>query len=305
MRTGRLSLYGILVMLVALSSCRGSKYSQYTEGEYTVLQVQPAEPTDLRAFAALEEARNSNGMASRGMLDNYGTTAAGLIFTGIKTLVKKEKEKYHEEYEFIIEPNGHHMVNDSFYFYKGTSALPFDPTDMQFNGFTLLRVCGTDTAMKAVFEVDKTNLVEIFYDGVFRLKLKELQFNYARAKVYEKGDHKLNLDFDIEFFSSFITKEGQLHKDVSIGNFSLNLIGVTLHNIDSCRRFEGTRLSGYSFLVPRSFGYSVQARKAIYNQGAFSIHVNVKETAKPRIVNKFITENSDKIFESASMNMNK
>jgi hypothetical protein len=296
----------MLLPILLLVGCKGSEYGRYTKHEYTVIKVRPGEQMDMLAFSAQEDIHNSNEVASsRGLFDSYGSTAAGLIFTGVKTLVQKEKEKYHEEYNFVIEPIGHHIQNDSFYFYKSISDIPFNPSDMQFSGFTILRICGRDTALKAVFEVDKTNLTEIFYDGIFRLKLKELEFNYARAKVYAKGDHRVNLDFNIQFFSSFISNDGRLNKDVNIGNFSLDLTGVYLHNNDSCKKYIGKRLTGYSFLVPRSYGYSVQAGKAVYNQGAFSIHVNVKETAKAKIVNKYLTEHSEMIFEHANMNMGK
>ena len=169
---------------------------------------------------------------------------------------------------------------------------------MQFNGFTIVRMCGKDTALKAVFEVDRSNLCEIFYDGIFRLKIKEFQFNYAKAKVWAHKEPRLNLDFSIEIYSSFISNDSRLNNNDTIGKFSLNLAGVCLHNIDSCKQFEGKRLEGFSFLVPRSYGYSVQAAKPIYSQGAFSIHVNVKETANRKLVGKLMNKYSDQIFES-------
>jgi hypothetical protein len=285
--------------MLILFGCRGSKYGQRTDDEVTIINIHKGQPVDLLAFRELEDAHNNSGeFASRGIFDSYGSTAAGLAVSGIKQLIENEKDKYNEEYDFVIEPNGHHLQNDSSYFYKSISDLPFNPSDIQFNGFTILRVCGKDTALKAVFELDKSNLTEIFYDGVFRLKLTEFEFNYARAKVYARGEQKVNLDFDIEFFSSFITKDGQLNNNMKIGEFTLNLPGVYLHNKDSCAKFADTRLNGYSFVVPRSYGYSVVKSKPIYSQGAYSIHVNVKETANPKIVNKFFTEHSNDILDN-------
>ena len=290
---------GITIVLFALFSCRGSKYSQRKDDEVTVIKVHPGQPIDLLAFTALEDAHNSNGLASsRGFLDAYGSTAAGIAITGVKMLVKREQEKYQDEYDFDIIPHGHHVQNDSFYFYKSISDIPFNPSDMQFNGFTIVRICGSDTAMKAVFEVDRSNLCELFYDGIFRLKLKEFRFDYAKAKVWNRQEPRLNLDFDIEFYSSFISNDGRLNDNITIGKFSLNLGGVCLHNTDSSKQFEGMRLEGYSFLVPRSYGYSVQAAKPIYNQGAFSIHVNIKETANRKRVGKLMNKYSDQVFES-------
>lgn len=304
MRMAHIGKYALLVLFIVLFSCRGSKYGQKTEDEYTVLRIDRGEPVDLASFRAQEEAHNSkDAYAMRGLFDDIGTTATGMIVTGIRSLVQKEKEKYHEEYEFVIEPKGHHLQNDSFYFYKGISDLPFDPTDIQFTGFTILRMSGKDTALRAVFELDKSNLTEIFYDGIFRLRLTELDFNYARAKVYERGDQRVNLDFDIQFFSSYITKDGQLNNNVRIGSFMLSLPGVYLHQPDSNQVFAGARLKGYSFLVPRSYGYSAQAHKAVYSQGAYAIHVKVKETAKAKIVNRYVTEHTDLIFQQADKNI--
>ena len=288
-----------MIVAVGLISCRGSKYGRYADEEVTIIKVSPGKQIDLIAFTSLEDVHNSNELASsRGFFDSYGSTAAGMAITGVKVLIKKEQEKYHDEYSFDITPPGHHIQNDSSYFYKGISDIPFNPSDMQFNGFTIVRMCGRDTAMKAVFETDKSNLTEIFYDGVFHLKLKEFRFDYAKAKVWAKKEPRLNLDFDITFYSSFISTDGHLNNNIEIGKFSLNLAGVCLHNADSCRKFEGKRLEGFSFLVPRSYGYSVQAAKPIYSQGAFSIHVNVKETANRKLVGKLMNTYGDKIFES-------
>ena len=62
------------------------------------------------------------------------------------------------------------------------------PLPIQFKGFTLVRTftnkTGTkDTAFVADFELDTTNSNEILNNSVFRLKLKNLELNYSKAKL--------------------------------------------------------------------------------------------------------------------------
>ncbi len=296
-------ILAIVLLPGLLAGCKGSQYSHKKKHEVTVLNVQKTKPIDLLAFQSIEELHNSTEVASSraAFLGAYGSTAIGMAMTGVKALIKHEQEKYHDEYDFELIPQGHRIQNDSSYFYKGISDIAFNPSDMQFNGFTIVRMSGKDTAMRAVFEVDKSNLCEIFYDGIFRLKLKEFEFNYSKAKVSAKGVHgapRLNLDFTIDFTSSFISNDGRLNTDVPIGKFTLNLAGVCLHNADSCKKYIGRKLEGYSFLAPRSYGYSVQAVRPIYSQGAFSIRVNVKEVANRKMVGKLMTQYQDQIFAS-------
>lgn len=233
----------------------------------------------------------------------YTTSAVGIVATSIKKVIDNEQKKYQAQYIFKIESSHwHRLQNDSTYFYNDVSTVgSFDPTGMQFTGFTILRMSRRDTAMKAVFELDTSNLCEIYHDGVFRLKLKELELNYAKAKIPSNAKNKINLDFQIQFMASYITPTGQMNSNVVLGNFSLTLPGVTVQSKESCRRYAGMPLNGWSFIVPRSYGYSRSADGSVspvYNQGAYTINVTVKETSKSKYVTKLLADESGTVIDA-------
>jgi hypothetical protein len=191
---------------------------------------------------------------------------------------------------------------DSTYFYSDVSHEgPFDVSTMQFAGFTIARLIkdNTDSTVKAMgasFEVDTTNLYEIAYDGVFRLKLKNIFFNYTKAKL-PRGKKKLDVDLYVAILASYITKDGALHRNDTIGEFETTLTGVCLQNPDSCKRFANTPMKGWSFVVPRSYCHDEHG-KDLWNKGSYKVYVYVKETSKPRKVKGWLLSGSGNLLQN-------
>lgn len=228
---------------------------------------------------------------------------------GIKNMIENDKKKFTAKYSFAL---------TNLYFYDQLSTEnAFDPLGMQFNGFTIVRTFKnqnneTDTALTAEFVLDTNNPYEIINDAVFRLKLKKLDLRYAKAKVQQHKQH-LNVDFEIIFSSSYVNEQGVLFDNVTLGKFYLFLREAPLNKDEPSytayyEKLKNKSLDGKSFIVPRSFGYYIannNVRAKCYNQGAYSIVVNVKESSKNNFVNKVIVNNSNFIINSAGNQLNK
>lgn len=113
------------------------------------------------------------------------------------------------------------------------------------------------------------------------------------------GKKKINLDIQIEFLASYISSTGQINKNVVLGSFSLILPGVALQNKNACKKYEGTPLDGWSFIVPRSCGFKKEGNnlKPIYSQGSYAINVTVKEISKTKYINKLLADKSNTVID--------
>jgi hypothetical protein len=243
-------------------------------------------------------------MASRGSITSRGPVTAftgGLVSFGVsavKSVIANENKKYLAEWK--------QGLNDLYFYDQPSSDGPFDPTGMQFNGFTITRTFEDDhqlkTALVAEFEIEKDSVAsnEIINDAIFRLKLKSIKINYAKAKV-PYGRDTLNLDFNIIFTSSYISKNGTMFKDVELGRFLLTLRKAPLDSTkpgyhEYYDKLKNKKLDGKSFVVPRSYGYYKTPDNSVvslYNQGMFSIAVDVVECSKNSFVNKMLLNTAD------------
>jgi len=242
-------------------------------------------------------------LASRGEITSRGAATAftgSLVSLGVaavKSVIANEHKKYFAEWKQGL---------NNLYFYDQPSAEgPFDPTGMQFNGFNITRTFKDHdkivTAVSADFEVDKDSVPsnEIINDAIFRLKLKDIKVNYAKAKV-PLGKDTINMDFNIVFIASYISKDGQMFKDAELGRFYLSLRKAPLDSAatgykEYYNNLKNKRLDGQCFIVPRSYGHYKTADDSIislYNQGMFSLAVDVKECSKNSFVNELIINTS-------------
>ncbi|MEX0637070.1 MAG: hypothetical protein WD135_09905, partial [Ferruginibacter sp.] len=114
------------------------------------------------------------------------------------------------------------------------------------------------------------------------------------------------MDFEIVFNSSYVNPQGQLFKNVELGKFYFFLRQAPLDkDVPGYTKFYeqviGKKLDGWSFIVPRSYGYHMVDRnnaQPAYSQGAYSITVNVNESSKNKFVNQMIIDNSDKLVDA-------
>jgi hypothetical protein len=291
-------------IILGISGCIGSKLGSAKKNERVTMTAPPKR--DVINYALLKKQQEQPlTLASRGSSNSRGAETAftgSLVSLGVaavKSVIANEHKKYISEWK--------QGLNDLYFYDQPSSEGPFDPTGMQFNGFNITRTFKDHdnkivTAISADFEVDKDSAPsnEIINDAVFRLKLKDIKVNYSKAKV-PVGKDTINIDFDIMFITSYISKDGQMFKDMELGTFSLNLRKAPLDSTKAgykeyYDRLKNKRLDGKCFIVPRSYGHyktSDTTVIALYNQGMFSIAVNVKECSKNSFVNEMLIRTSD------------
>jgi len=293
----------LFCVILVTTGCIGSKLGSAIKHEKVLMTAPPKRNVINYASLKIQQEKPLT-LASRGEVTSRGPATAfagslvSLGVTAVKQVINNENKKYISTWK--------QGLRDLYFYDQPSAEGPFDPTGMQFNGFTITRTFEEDnriqTAISADFEIDKDSVAsnEIINDAIFRLKLKDIKVNYAKAKV-PVGRDTLNIDFDIVFIASYIGKNGQMFKDVELGRFFLSLRKAPL---DSTRagyheyydKLKNKRLDGQCFIVPRSFGYYKTQDNSIvslYNQGMFSIAVNVTECSRNSFVNKMLIRTAD------------
>lgn len=296
------SLCLLSLAALSLAGCIGSKYGSASNSER--IQMNIKEKTDVIDYSALKEQSVpdlANRGQGRGPMTGLTLGAVSLATNAVKQMIAKDKKKYTAEYDYAL--------TDLYFYDQLSTENPFDPIGMQFNGFRLVRTFEhkgvTDTAMVAEFELDTSNPYEIINNSIFRLKLKSLRLNYAKAKV-PANNKLLNMDFEISFHTSYVNGQGELFKHVELGKFFFFLRKAPLDkNAEGYTAYyeqlKGKKLEGQSFIVPRSFGYHMTGINSVepaYSQGAYTIEVKVKESSKNTFVNQLIIDNSNKLVDA-------
>jgi len=292
-----------LIPVLFFMSCSGSRYGSASKNEK--MQMKIDEAPDVINYQSLKTQAvpdlADRGTASRGPLSGLVGGAVSLATNAVKQMIDKDKKKYTAEYNYAI---------TDLYFYDQLSLEgPFDPIGLQFSGFKLIRTFMQDgvldTALIAEFELDTDNPYELINNSIFRLKLKSLELNYAKAKV-PANNNFLNMDFEITFNTSYVNQDAQLFKNIELGKFYFFLRHAPLNKeapgYDAFyENLKGEKLTGQSFIVPRSFGYhvtGVNRTEPAFSQGNYNIQVNVKESSKNTFVNQLIIDNSGKLVDA-------
>ena len=286
-----------------VASCAGSKQGSAEKMESVNMNI--SEKPDVIQYASLQKQSvpdmASRGTGNRGPLTGLVGGAVSLATNAVKQMIAKDQKKYNATYQYGL---------TDLYFYDQLSVDgPFDPLGLQFSGFKLVRTFINkgimDTALIADFELDASNPYEILNNSVFRLKLKHLDLRYAKAKV-PGNNNFLNMDIEIVFNSSYVNPQGQLFKNIELGKFYFLLRQAPLDKLAPgydayYQQLVGKKLDGWSFIVPRSYGYHMVDRnnaQPAYSQGAYNITVNVKESSKNKFVNQMILDNSGKLVDA-------
>ena len=301
------AIRGLVIALTAiylLSSCTASKQSLAVKGEAVNLEV--FESPNVLDYAVLERQKiptlADRMETSRGIPISMLGGAVSLATQLIKQVIAKDREKYVQEYSVGL--------TDMYFYDQLSSESAFDPIGMQFQGFTVIRTFTNaegkqDTALKVRFGVDTRQPYEIINNSIFRLRVEDFQLNYTKVKMTSAQKKTINMDFEIVFNTSYVNEQGDLFKDVELGRFYLLLRGMPVDQSLPNRASYYTDLNsklldGKSFIVPRSFGYYVSGTGKTgksYSQGAYSITVNIKESALDKFVTKVIADNSDKLLD--------
>ena len=298
-----LQIVSIFSTLLVISGCVESKYGSAKKNEKVTMAAPPKR--NVINYALLKKQQEQPlSLAARGESNPRGleTAFAGSLIsfgvTAVKQVIANEDKKYTSEWK--------QGLNDLYFYDQPSAEGPFDPTGMQFNGFNITRTFNDNgiikTAISADFEVDKDSVPsnEIINDAIFRLKLKDLKVNFAKAKV-AFGKDTINVDFNITFTTSYISKDGHMFKDMELGTFYLALRKIPLDSNSKgykayFTKLKNKRLDGKCFIVPRSFGYYKTPDNSIttlYNQGMFSIAVNVRECSKDNFINELLIRTSN------------
>ncbi len=284
------------------SSCKTSLFAPRPVLEQTDMAV--VEKMDVINYAVLKEqmaptlAERTSGFANRGLL----STAVSLGTNLVKQMIAKDRARYTGNYSF--------GATDLYFYDQLSTESVFDPIGMQFKSFSLVRTFKNrdgnyDTAMTAEFELDMDNPNEIINNSIFRLKLKDIQVDYPKAKVTRAQQNNINMDVEIAFTTSFVNQQGQMFDNVELGKFYLFLRDAPLDKNSQgyeayYSRIKGQRLDGKSFIVPRSFGYYKNQDgeiKQSFSQGAYSISAKVTETSKDKFVTKILMDNSSQLID--------
>lgn len=251
---------------------------------------------------AAESAPTFNERGSRGIF--IPIIAGYLITKGVQEITKiidNRKNRYIAQYKFSQPDN---------YFYDQVSTVnSMDPTGLQFKGFQIVRLLSnknkkSDTLFYAKFIVDTTEgrFGEIVNTGIFRLRLDSIKVVRPKVKA-PKNIRKINMDVEVDFTSSYRSDQGQFYSDAPLGKFIYSLRNAPLlgddpqgtifyNSIDSAK----PKLTGECFMVPRSAGFYKTTNGVLetcYGQGLYSINISVKETSKPKFIDKVIVLTSD------------
>lgn len=295
--------------VLLFSHCKSTEFGYAVKDERTRMKVQE-NPNAINYLALKKQEipsladRASSLSTGRGFpITPLVGGAVSLATNAIKQMIANDRKKYIADYSFAL---------TELYFYDQLSTEScFDPVGMQFSGFTLIRTFvnkegHTDTAFRAQFSLDTTKQNEIINNSIFRLKLKDLELKYTKAKITSGQKNAINMDIEITFLSSYVNNIGQLFDNIELGKFYLTLRNAPLDkNAENYTSYysglKGQAVEGRSFIVPRSFGYYINEEnesKKCFSQGAYSIRVKVKESSKDKFVTKILVDNSGKIIDA-------
>lgn len=318
----------LIVTCIVLASCATSKLSNKTKDENVKMALD--QRSEVINYAMLER-QQILPLSARIQKDrDRGLITAALVgqavsagADAVKKLIAAENKKYTAEYQSGL---------TGMFFYDQLSVKSaFDPIGMQFSGFTFVRTFTNsdgkkDTALIARFslDTDSNGVYDIFNNSFFRLKLDSIEIRYAKAKVassrwympwtllQKKHDEKLNLDFEIAFTTNYVNKQGNLFNTMELGKFYLTLRNAPLDKTKPgyakyYQDLRGTKLDGFSFLVPRSFGYYFHEGdfRECYSKGLYNIMIKVKESSKDKFVDQVIMTNSNQIVDQITNTIKK
>lgn len=297
-----------LLLVLILSACKSTEYGLASKGEARQLTVQ--ESADVIVFERIKAqtvpslSDRAEGGRAIGLTSLLGT-AVSMGTNMVKTMIAKDQAKYTANYSFGL--------TDLYFYDQLSTESVFDPSGMQFGGFTLIRTFQnegglTDTAFLARFEVDTARATEILNNSLFRLRLSSFDLRHAKAKISKAQKKNLNMDLEITFRTSYANEAGQLFDNITLGKFFFSLREAPLDPNDPTyqsyyNNLKGKRIDGRSFIVPRSFGYYKDRNgnyQKAFSQGTYSIQVKVTESANNKFVTELISENTDQIINILS-----
>ena len=278
---------------------------------------------DRMASLYRENSRSVLTTLGKSMMIGGVTSAINVLTTELVNLTKvrkNQKQKWMEmrnkECVFI---DSLCSVNGQRDFYRLPSSYgPLDPSDMNFDGITFRASRGGKDVLRMVCHLDTTRLAHLFLHSKFYLVLDTLEFHPYQSflpnlsanrvtgpdakasddeKAYwntishfdfaEQKDPKLKIRLD--FSSSWINEAVQVHRDVFLGSFDIeipvkedNLTGSVYFYSRQQALAEGKPtidVKGDCFVVPRSY-MPVSAQNPSWGTGEYKLKVVMSETCR-------------------------
>ena len=282
-----------LVILAAVlqNACSPYMYSFKKKDESVVLNInRSADKNGIFDFSTLTAQNTADQSGRFAFAPAMIKPIAMAIFKISMALLDAERKRYTQDYS---------VTTSDFAFYKLVSdSDAYDCRGMDFAGFDIVRTFknkdgSTDNACKISLSVDLDNPKQIANNSMFRLYLSGFDYKYSKAKIanLKKNEKKSSIVIDINLKSTWLTPEGAMHQNEDIGRMRLQLKDIPMDPSDPeynkyRQSIIGTKLEGFSFLVPRSFGhYLVNDNdgshfQKVFGTGQFTLDVKVTETGK-------------------------
>ncbi len=233
--------------------------------------------------------------------------AVSEVMNLIETPKKQESEwKQMIQNECRYEESLTYLNNLTDFYSKGSLNGALDPSDFNFNGFTLhAQRDGKDVLLfYSHVDTEEAGLNEIVNHSKFRLVLDSMYFypyrchlpnlsanhiHPERGKTYERSvsfnfEERENLTVSIDFTitSSWYNQAIMLAKDVDLGTFSVMIPIDPNHLTDSVFVYKRTpndtlmRIAGSCFIVPRSY-MPLTGGAPHWGTGEYNVKVTVAE----------------------------
>ncbi len=241
--------------------------------------------------------------ALSGMATGYITSFVDLGINAIGSLITRKARQKAEWEETVQKENIYETtirtVSDVNDFYEHTSTGgAMDPEGMKFDGIGCLRKEGNDTVFYISCHIDRSKLYRIINHSKFQLVLDTLIISPERSNLPNseldipfsfKERRNFNLTMNIKMTSSWINELAQLQKDMTLGEFSINIpVDTTMLDNEGYLRYArrdgeapAFNVVGESFIVPRSFMPFRDANNNLNNSwgtGEYKLEIGLKET---------------------------
>lgn len=253
-----------------------------------------------------------------------GVTSAITVLT--KELVNLTKVRKNQKQKWMAMRNKECVFIDSLYsvngqrdFYRLPSSYgPLDPSDMNFDGITFRARRGGKDVLRMVCHLDTTRLSHLFLHSKFYLVLDTLEFNPYQSFLPNLSANRVmgpdakasddeiaywntirQFDFDeqqnpklkirLDFSSSWINEAVQIHRDVFLGSFDIEIpfkesdmtgdVYFYSRQQALAEHKPTIEVAGDCFVVPRSY-MPVSAQNPSWGTGEYKLKVVMSETCR-------------------------
>lgn len=274
----------VLSFLLACSSTQSLKQSSLD----TSINENP------QLFRSLSLA--ATGDRDRGVFNPLIGAATSLGYNAIERVIRDERERT---------TLTHNDARSDLYFYEQLSDIhPLDPSGIRFDGLDIIRwktdeAGRRDTALFISLELDKSNPSELLNNSIFRMNVADIRVYdsevpsgrrwYKPGTWFREKKNTLNISMEVVFLAHWIDDNMVMHSDVPMGRFLLSLEDFPMRGEPgydgAVERLKGTPIQGFSYLIPRSTGFTYDDRYQLvkkYGQGRFSVQITLKESRVKR-----------------------